>query len=144
MSAGSDPSVTPIRTGHFQWLIRNWTVKDQKAFDAECGQLLAAVDPPTTLLQLSLVGITGLSDRVAMLGRLENDVGHRLRYLDVRADDLVGPPSEDDLATLAVEGMLGAAATKLNARVEAGGPEAVVARRALERLFVEYNREEKA
>lgn len=141
---GREPTVTPIRTGHFQWIKRCWTVNDQTGFDAECDQLLGSIDPPAALLELSLAGITSLIDRVAMLGRLENDVSHRVRYLDVRAADLVGRPSEDDLAALAVEGMLGVAAAKLSARIEAGSPEASVAKRALERLFVEYNREERA
>lgn len=141
---GAEPNVTPVRTGRFQWLMRHWTVNDQAAFDGECDQLLAAIDSPATLLQLTLAGITGLADRVAMLGTLENDFGHRLRHLDVRAEDLVGRPSEEDLATLAVEGMLGAAAAKLNDRIETGGPEVQVAKRTLERLFVEYNREERA
>jgi hypothetical protein len=140
---GQEPTVTPIRTGRFQWIRRGWTVNDQAAFDAECDQLLGSIDPPATLLELSLAGITSLTDRVAMLGRLENDVSHRVRYLDVRAADLVGRPSEDDLAQLAVEGMLGVAAAKLSARIETGAADATVAKRALERLFVEYNREEK-
>jgi hypothetical protein len=144
LSPVGEPMVTPIRTGRFQWLTRNWTVNDREGFDAECDQLLSTIDPSATLLQLSLAGITSLTDRIAMLGRLENDIQHRLRYLDTRADDLVGRPSEDDLTSLAVEGMLGAAAAKLNARIEAGGTGAFVAKRALERLFVEYNREEKA
>ena len=139
---GSEPVVTPIRTGRFQWLVRDWTVNNQANFDAECDQLLGVIDAPNTLLQLTLAGITGLSDRIAILGRLENDVRHRLRLLDIRADDLVGRPSEDELASLAIEGTLGAAAAKLNDRIEAGGPEGLIAKRALERLFVEYNRQE--
>jgi hypothetical protein len=113
----------------------------QRPFDAECDGLLGGIDPSATLLELSLVGITSLQERVAMLGRLENDLGHRLRYLDVRAADLVGRPSDDDLATLAVEGMLSVAAAKLTNLAEAGGPDAPVAKRALERLFVEYSKE---
>ena len=142
IEAGREPVVVPARTGRFQWLVRDWTVNDRAAFDAECDQLLAAIDAPNTLLQLSLAGITGLSDRIAMLGRLENDTSHRLRHLAVRADDLVGRPSEEDLAVLAVEGMLGAAAAKLNVKIEVGGQDGPVAKRALERLFVEYSREE--
>jgi hypothetical protein len=140
----SEPTVTPLRTGRFQWIRRGWTVNDKPSFDAECDQLLDLISPPATLLELSLAGIVSLTDRVAILGKLENDIGHRVRYLDVRASDLVGRPGEDDLASLAVEGMLGVAAAKLSARVESGGPEAAVAKRALERLFVEYNREERA
>lgn len=142
--ADAEPVVTPIRTGRFQWLMRDWTVNDQAAFDAECERLLGAIGPQTTLLQLSLAGITGLSDRIAILSRLEDDIRHRLRYLDIRADDLVGRPSDEDLASLAVEGMLGSAADKLNARIAAGGIEALIAKRALERLFVEYSRGDQA
>ncbi len=138
------PTVTPIRTGRFQWLTRDWTINDKAAFDAECDQLLAGVDAPNTLLQLTLAGITSLGERIAMLGRLENDLSHRLRHLGVRADDLVGRPREEDLATLAVEGMLGTAAAKLNAKIDTGGLDSAVAKRALERLFVEYSREGQA
>lgn len=139
-----DPIVTPIRTGRFQWLMRDWTVNDRAAFDAEYDQLLGGVDAPNTLLHLTLAGITNLGDRIGMLGRLENDLRHRLRHLAVRADDLVGRPREEDLAALAVEGMLGTAAAKLSANIDAGVPESAIAKRALERLFVEYSREEQA
>lgn len=139
-----DPGVRSLRTGRFQWLLRSWIANDKAGFDAECDRLLETIDPPATLLQLSLAGITGLTDRVAMLGRIENDLSHRIRHLDVRADDLVGRPREEDLATLAVEGMLGAAAAKLNSRVETGGSDAFVAKHALERLFVEYSREDRS
>jgi len=101
---------------------------------------MGKVDPAATLLQLSLVGITSMTDRVAILGRVKNDLRHRLRHLDLRADDLVARPSDDDLASLAGEGMLGAAAAKLYAKVRAGEEDAALAKRALERLFVEHMR----
>jgi DNA repair exonuclease SbcCD nuclease subunit len=144
LSDEQDPNVTPIRTSRFQWLIRSWIVNSEAAFTAESSALLDKIDPSSTLLQLSLAGITGLADRVAILGRLEHDLAHRLRHLDVRADDLVARPGKEDLDALAVEGILGAAAAKLTARIEAGGPAAITAKRALERLFVEYSRGEHA
>jgi hypothetical protein len=140
LGQGSTPVVTPNRTGRFQWLMRSWTINDRAAFEAECSRLLETIDPPSTLLQLSLAGVTSLGDRVAMLQLLESDITHRLRYLDIRGDDLVGRPSEDDLAGLAVEGILGVAAARLNEQASIGGTEAVLAKRALERLFVEYSR----
>ena len=140
LAAASKPVVTPIRTGRFQWITRSWTVNDHAAFDAECRRLLEAINPPSTLLQLSLAGITTLGDRVAMLQSLESDFMHRLRFLDIRSDDLVGRPNEEDLAGLAVEGVLGVAAARLNEQATAGGTEAVLAKRALERLFIEYSR----
>lgn len=139
---GGEPHVTPLRTGRFQWLLREWRVNDVDSFGAECEALFGNVEPSATLLQLTLTGIASLSDRVAILSQLEHDIGHQLRYLDVRADDLVAPPGEEELASLAVEGMLGLAAAKLNARVGEGGVEGLVAKRALERLFVEYARED--
>ncbi len=51
--------------------------------------VLAQVEPSATLLQLSLSGIVSLSDRIAILARLDNDLRHRLRHLTVTADDLV-------------------------------------------------------
>ncbi|TCI00717.1 DNA repair exonuclease [Roseococcus sp. SYP-B2431] len=144
LSSDAEPHVTSIRTGQFQWLVRDWTVNDLAAFAAERDRLLGVIDPSATLLQLSLAGIATLIDRVAILTDLEHDLSHRLRLLDVRADDLVGRPSENDLASLAVEGILGAAAARLNERMERGGSDSLIARRALERLFVEYSREERA
>ncbi len=141
---GRDPLVTPLRTGRYQWLVRDWIANDQVAFGAECDQLLEGLDAPNTLLRLTLSGITSLGDRIVMLSRLENDLRHQLRHLAVRDDDLVGRPSEEDLAALAIEGMLGAAADKLNAQTEAGGRDGLLAKRALERLFVEYSREDQA
>lgn len=142
LSPNSEPKVTAIRTGRYQWLIRDWLISDEAAFNAQCNLLLSAIDAPTTLLRLSLAGITSLTDRIAILGRLENELGHQLRYLDIREDDLVGRPSEEDIANLAVEGILGEAARMLNAQIDASGDNAAIARRALERLFVEYNRAE--
>jgi Calcineurin-like phosphoesterase len=144
LSPSIEPVVTAIRTGRFQWLMRDWMVGDEAAFNAQCDLLLSAIDAPTTLLSLSLAGITSLTDRIAILGRLENELGHQLRYLEIREDDLVGQPSEEDIANLAVEGILGEAARMLHAQIEAGGDDAAVARRALERLFVEYSRVEPA
>lgn len=144
LQSGADPQVTPVRTGRFQWLVRDWTANGKEAYLADRDQLLAQSDPPSTLLQLTLAGLTSLSDRIAILSNLESDLAHRLRFLDVRSDDLVGRPSEQDLASLAIEGMLGTAAAKLNEKILTGGAEELVAKRALERLFVEYQREDAA
>ena len=47
---------------------------------------------------------------------------------------------QDLVAGLAVEGILGVAAARLKEQAATGGTEAVLAKRALERLFVEYSR----
>jgi hypothetical protein len=69
-----------------------------------------------------------VTDRVAILGKIEHNPWHRLRHLHLRADDLVARPSDDDLASLAREGMLGAAAAKLYTKVRAGEGDAALAK----------------
>ncbi len=72
-----------------------------------------------------------------MTTRIEDDLRHRLRHLEVRDGDLVARPTDEDLYSLEAEGMLGRAAGILREKTEAGGGDAGLARRALERLFVE-------
>src|SRR3546814_7423453 len=140
LAPGVEPKVEPVRTGRFQWLLRDWTLQDTAAFSAESDVLLSAIDPAATLLRLSLAGITSLADRVEILSRLEDDLRHRLRFLDVRADDLVGRPGEQDLAALNVEGLLGIAAEKLTETIAAGGTEAILAPPAMARAFGGHHR----
>jgi hypothetical protein len=137
LAPGAEPVVTPLRIGRYQWLQRDWSVADAIGFAALCDDLLAACDPAATLLRLSLSGIVPLTDRVAMLALIEDDLSHRLRFLDVRDGDVVARPTEDDLAALSTEGMIGRAAAMLRTKIEEGGADAHHARRALERLFVE-------
>ena len=140
LEPGEAPTVRSLPTGRFRWLARTWTTNDLAAFEAEWASVLTQVEPAATLLQLTLRGAPSFSDRLAILGRLENDVRHRLRSLEVRADELVAKPSPEDLSSLNVEGMLGTAAVRLSALSESGGTDAQVARRALERLFIEHQR----
>jgi len=84
-------------------------------FEAEQERLMTEFDPAAMLLQLSLVGITSTTDRVAIPGMIEHD----LRHLDLCADDLVARPSDDDVASVAGEGMLRAAAAKLYTKMRA-------------------------
>lgn len=142
VASASGPAVTPLRTGRYQWLQRDWPVADAIGFASLCDDLLAACEPAATLLRLSLSGIVPLTDRVAMLARVEDDLAHRLRHLDVRDADVVARPTEEDLAALSTEGMIGRAGAMLRARIDADGPDAPRARRALERLFVEALREQ--
>jgi DNA repair exonuclease SbcCD nuclease subunit len=137
---GSEPNVAEVATGRYRWATRDSRVPDLAAFESECARILDEGDAATTLLRLKLAGIVSLSDRIEMVTRLEDDIRHRLRHLEVDATDLVGRPTEEDLASLRIEGMLGLAAAKLAEAAEAGGTDAIVAKRALERLFVEYRR----
>lgn len=142
LAPGTQARVEVHRTGRFQWLTRSWTVDDGDAFESECDALLGDCKPETTLARLTLAGLVALSDKVAMTTRIEDDLRHRLRHLEVRDGDLVARPTDDDLSSLEAEGMLGRAVSILREKSEAGGGEAGPARRALERLFVEIARGE--
>ena len=144
VASGTEPRVTRIRTGQYQWLIREWPVGDAAAFDAARKDLIKTYHASTTLLRLAVKGIVGLEDRLKILERLENELAHELRFLDATTDELVGHPSEQDLAELAVEGALGVAANRLRRKCLEGGPEAEIAMRALEQLFVAYHRGQSA
>ena len=75
---GGEPTVERNRTGRFQWLIREWSVNDATNFTSECDRLVEDIEPAGTLLQLSLAGIIGLADRVAILGKLENELSQHV------------------------------------------------------------------
>jgi len=139
---GTEPKVTPLASGRFRWLMQDWVVPDAIGFKNLADDLLAACEPAATLLRLTLSGIVPLTDRVAMLARIEDDLDHRLRHLDVRDADVVARPTEEDLAALSSEGMIGRAGALLREKIAADGPDAPRARRALERLFVEALRDQ--
>lgn len=142
LAPGEKPIVEAKRTGRFQWLTRSWTANDADAFASECDAMLSGCKPEATLVRLTLAGLVALSDRVAMTTRIEDDLRHRLRHLEVRDGDLVARPTDEDLSSLEAEGMPGRAASILREKSEAGGSDAGLARRALEQLFVEIARGE--
>ncbi|WP_200844766.1 MULTISPECIES: hypothetical protein [unclassified Novosphingobium] len=90
--------MTLLASGRFRWLSHDWTVADAVGFAGLCDDLLAACEPSATLLRLQLAGIVPLTDRVAMLARIEDHLAHRLRHLDVRDANVVAKPTEWDLA----------------------------------------------
>src|SRR3546814_13242272 len=121
LSPGVEPKVEPVRTGRFQWLLRDWTLQDTAAFSADSDVLLSAIDPAATLLLLSLTGFPSLAYPVEFLSRLDVALRHRLRFLHVRDADVVGRPGERDLADHKVAGMCGMADEELTETNREGG-----------------------
>src|SRR3546814_5682135 len=39
LAPGVEPKVEPVRTGRFQWLLRDWTLQDTAAFSAESDEI---------------------------------------------------------------------------------------------------------
>ncbi|GBR53563.1 metallophosphoesterase [Neokomagataea thailandica NBRC 106555] len=140
LGQGQSPQVEPLQSGRYRWVERSWIVDGTEAFEAELKRFLESTEAPETLLRLKLAGMTDLTQRVAITSRLENDIAHRLMFLDVNSHELLGRPADDDFVALEGEGMLGLAAQKLRERIEIGGEEGRLARKALERLFIEFQR----
>ncbi|WP_226637844.1 metallophosphoesterase family protein [Novosphingobium profundi] len=140
--AGAAPTVTVLDTARYTWQVADWPFADATGFEAQVNAFLESVDPAATLLQLTVSGIVSLTDKTRIVNRLHDDLTHRLRFLDTREGNLSVTPSEDDMASLESEGLIGRAAVRLREMIETGGSEAPIARRALEKLFIEANRQE--
>jgi hypothetical protein len=134
---GAPAKLERVETGRYRWLMRAWELSQITDLDRELGIFRSSCQPADTLLSLTLTGSISLADRVTVLGALEEGLAHELRWLGVSSDDLLASPTEDDLASIDVQGTLAAAARRLSEEVEAGGANAKVARAALERLYVE-------
>ncbi len=135
--AGEPPRLERVQTGRFQWLSRNWEITCIEDFQRELAGFHQGIDPARTLLDLRLSGAVSLSDRVAIMSALDDGLSHELRWLSFTTDQLIARPTADDLANIDIQGTLSVAAATLQAKVEADGPDASLARLALERLYVE-------
>ncbi len=140
LRAGDSPALERIETGRFRWLSRRWTVESEEDLERELASLRSEARLSDVLLSLTLVGITSLSDRVAITTAVLNKTAHELRHLDLDAEGLTARPTPEDVARIDVQGALAGASASLQSRSEAGGPEAQIAAAALERLYVEAMR----
>ena len=132
-----EPEVEPVPTGHFTWRSESAKVRDDadvEALDRKIGEL--APEPERCLLRLTLDGAVDLATRKRLFDRLD-DWEARLHHLDIRKDDLLAEPSEDDLDRIDRGGFVREAVERLrvSARDERDPDRATVARAALIRLY---------
>lgn len=135
--AGGTPKLQRIETGRFRWLTRQWELTQTDDFDRELSVFNARCLPAQTLLNLSLTGSLSLGDRVSILRQLEDGLAHEVRWLELSSEGLLASPTEDDLANIDVQGTLAIVAERLRVQAAAGGAGGLLARAALERLYVE-------
>lgn len=137
---GTAPALERIETGRFRWLSRLWDLQGLVDLEREMSGLRAETMLSDVLLSLRLTGVSSLSDRVSITMSIENGLAHELRHLDLVTDGLATRPTQDDVDRIDVQGALASAAASLQARAETGGPEAMIAAAALERLYLEAMR----
>lgn len=140
--SGAAPDIKRVETGRYRWLSRRWDVSNADDLEREISTLAQVARLPDVLLDLELIGVASLSDRVAMKALLDDRLAHELRLLDLDADGLTVRPTDEDVARIDVQGALGGAVAALRAKSEAGGRDGQLAAAALERLYVETLRQD--
>lgn len=144
LEGAAPPRVSDIPTGRHAWLQEQWTLNGADDLSARLAALAPGVARPDLVLRLALSGLVTLAERVAVRHALEDGLAHEIRWLDLSADALVTRPSDTDLAEIDAQGELRAAADKLRALAADGGAEGRLAVAALERLYVEQMRAQRA
>lgn len=140
LRSGKNPVLERIETGRFRWLSRRWNVENEDDLARELALLRSEARLSDVLLSLTLVGVTSLSQRVAITATIVDRIAHELRHLDLDIDGLSARPTPEDVARIDVQGALAGASASLQARSGAGGLDAQIAAAALERLYVEAMR----
>ncbi|MEP9355069.1 DNA repair exonuclease [Xanthobacter sp. KR7-65] len=144
LEGAAPPKVTDLSIGRHHWREESWSLSGGDDVPARIAGLAPGVARPDLVCRLTLSGLVTLAERVAVRHQLEDTLAHEIRWLDLRADDLVIRPTDTDLAEIDAHGELRVAADKLRALSAAGGPQARLAEAALERLYVEQMRAQRA
>lgn len=141
---GNDlPTVADIPIGRYHWTAESWTLTAAGGLDTRLAELAPGIERRHLVARLTLAGLLSLSERVAIRDRLEAELAHEIRWLDLRLDDLYARPTEHDLADIDANGVLRAAAEHLQRLAAGGGIEGRRASAALERLYIAHRRSER-
>ena len=136
---GATPSVEKIPIGAYRWRqIYPMVHGDEGAISVH--QALEALGAPyeNLVIQVSPKGAASLKTQ-HLISREIASWDALVRYLDYRADNLIGEASEEDLEQLGRTGFIGQTVNKLRAIAETGeGEDAEVANIALQLLYVEH------
>ncbi|UJX46592.1 metallophosphoesterase [Xanthobacter sp. YC-JY1] len=144
VSGSAPPQVTELPIGRHHWLEEGWTLSGADDIEARISGLAPGAARQDLVCRLRLSGLVTLAERVAVRRRLEDELAHEVRWLDLIADDLVTRPTDTDLSEIDAQGELHAAAMRLRAMMGEGGAEGRLAAQALERLYVEQMRAQRA
>lgn len=137
---GESPNVVQVKIGHYHWISESWSLGSAAELDVLLSNLAPGIERQHLVLRLKLSGLLTLAERVALRDRLESELAHEVRWLDLNLDDLYARPTDADLADIDANGVLRAAAERLQTLA---ATEDAVGRRAaaaLERLYVEQRR----
>ena len=139
-NSGAVPVVTPIETGHYQWMIFREQINSREDIDALVSTLRGSGDDLNRILVHLLVeGAVSLQDRQYFEERINEQISAAFCYLRVDDTRLFPSPSEEDLDQIDRGGFVRTAADVLKKKSEdMSDPEHEIAVLALQRLYVEH------
>ena len=132
----SPPLVTPLRTGHYEWLSFSERINNRQDIDFLERKLReTSGDLDNILVDIEAEGTLSLEDREYFEERIVNGVSAALRFLRVGTEQLLPRPTEQDLDHIDRRGFVRTAAEILKNRAEEGDG---LAAEALQRLYMEH------
>src|SRR3546814_16728633 len=109
------PDVAQMAIGRYRWMSESWSLGSAAELDGLLANLAPGIERQHLVLRLRLSGLLTLAERVALRDRLESELAHEVRWLDLNLDDLYARPTDADLADIDANGVLRVAAERLHA-----------------------------
>ena len=137
---GAPPTVTPLSTGHYNWLTFSEQVSSRAGIDYLAGKLRDISDDLTrALVHLSAEGTLSLEDRQYFEDQIVDGVSAAFCFMRVDDRRLFPRPTQEDLDRIDRGGFVRTAAEALKRKTEEGSEQdRTIAAEALQRLYVEH------
>jgi len=134
------PTVTPIPTGHYSWIMASEQINSRADIDHVAEKLRSGVgELDRVLIHLAVEGAVSLEDRQYFEELIVDGVSAALCFLRVDDRRLFPRPTPEDLDQIDRGGFVRAAAEELNRKAEEGDEaERGIAAEALQRLYIEH------
>lgn len=136
---GAAPAVTPLATGHYNWLSFSEHISSRADIDFLAGKLRGVSDDlGRALVHLDVEGALSLEDRQYFEDQIVDGVSAALCFMRVDDRRLFPRPTPEDLDRIDRAGFVRTAAEVLKRRAEEGAEtDRMIAAEALQRLYIE-------
>ena len=136
--ADSVPRVTPLDTGHYEWISLSEQTNSRQDIDFLERKLRETDDDlGRVLMDLKVEGTLSLEDLEYFGEKIVDGAAAALRFLRVDDSRLFPDPTDQDLDQIDQHGFVRTAAEKLRHKAAEGDDTAAA---ALQRLYVEYKK----
>src|SRR3546814_17162012 len=94
------PDVAQMAIGRYRWMSESWSLGSAAELDGLLANLAPGIERQHLVLRLRLSGLLTLAERVALRDRLESELAHEVRWLDLHLDHLYLLPPDPPLPAL--------------------------------------------